>query len=273
MLVFFLKVGSAPFFVWKVEVFNNLSYFYLLFYNTIYFIFFSLFFFIFFFYFDMFFFSYEIIFLVITLNIFFLTLNLFNTLTLKSFLILSTLINFNFILFTFLLSENSFAVVGVFFLVVLNYVLCSFSLIFFLIYFFKTDINYLHDVRDYSTLGLGSLFLFLPMCSLAGVAPTLGFLAKFLILVNSSNSYSFFLSLLFYFFIVVSTVFYFNTFKSFFNTDVVSLNKRSNFASNSKPTSTLFFFFIFSFCFISVISFIYLNFVFSYFAADFFFIN
>ena len=250
LVVFFLKVGAAPFFVWKIEVFNTLSYFYIFFYNVGYFVFFTLFFYTFFNYLNLFDNCYYILCLIVALNTIFLSANVFNTVTLKMFLILSTLINFNFVLFSVLVSGASYSTWFIFFLVILNYVLSSFVLFFFLIFFFKSDVLFLTDLRNYSSKGYGTLLFIAPLISFSGVAPTLGFLAKFLLLVNSNNSYSFWLSILLYVFIAISTVFYFNVFKTFFSVAPASLKKKNDYYFKGSSHSPFFFFFIVLSCLI-----------------------
>ena len=184
-------------------------------------------------------------FFVIATNLIFLTLNVFTVYTLKNFFILSTLINFNFLLFTLSVDSLGTNSSSIFFIIVLNYLLCTIVFFFSIITVFSKDVKTLTDLRDYSSGSYANLLILLPVCSFAGVAPTLGFLGKFLLLVNSSNTYSFFLSLLFYFFIVVSTVFYFNAFKSFFNTRSVSIRKKLDFMSSKVESGPTIFFFIF----------------------------
>jgi NADH:ubiquinone oxidoreductase subunit 2 (subunit N) len=215
LIVLVLKLASAPLHFWKFEVFNNTGYFQIFYYSVFYifFFFFIFFFFIYNFNFNFFLKAAPAVQFVIVINILFIVLNTNTVFDIKHFIILSTLINSSFFLLSiFLYKELS---VFYFFLFFFNYLITSFSILIYL-YFYSKDFKNISNLKKKNNIYVSNFFFFIPVLSLSGVAPTVGFLSKFLFVINVWSLNYLFIVLLIVFSIVFSTIFYFQVFKNYF---------------------------------------------------------
>ena len=215
LVVLILKLASAPLHFWKFEVFNNTGYFQIFYYSVFYifFFFFIFFFFVYNFNFNFFLKAAPVVQLVVVVNMLFIILNTNTVFDIKHFIILSTLINSSFFLLSiFLYKEIS---IFYFFLFFFNYLITSFSILIYL-YFYSKDFKNISNLKKKNNVYTSNFFFFIPILSLSGVAPTFGFLSKFLFIVNVWSLNYFFIILLIVLSIVFSTIFYFQVFKNFF---------------------------------------------------------
>ena len=217
-----VSTGSATSNVGVNIKFNSISYvsnsflnffFFMFIFGVLFFFFFFFFFFIYNFNFNFFLKAAPAVQFVIVINILFIVLNTNTVFDIKHFIILSTLINSSFFLLSiFLYKELS---VFYFFLFFFNYLITSFSILIYL-YFYSKDFKNISNLKKKNNIYVSNFFFFIPVLSLSGVAPTVGFLSKFLFVINVWSLNYLFIALLIVFSIVFSTIFYFQVFKNYF---------------------------------------------------------
>ena len=212
-IFFFLKLGVAPFHLWKVELFESVRLPYLIFFSTLYVI---LFFFIFEFFFLQLDFMSSLIsvvffYLIIFFNLVFILLNINSILTLRQFFVLSSLINMNLAFLTLTLLDK---VEHPFFL----YFIFSYTLLIFILYtyfiYFSGSFRFISSMSFSKNYYFYLFFFFFSILSLSGAAPGLTFFYKLDFLLISLNLSQFFLIILYIFMIILSIAFYFQFFKT-----------------------------------------------------------
>ena len=192
-----------------------MGYFQIFFYSVFYifFFFFILIFFVYSFNFNFFFKAPTILQIILLFNFFFIIFNVNTVFDIRHFIILSTLINSSFFLLSIFLAKG--VSYSYFFLFFINYVLTSVGVLTYL-YYHGEDFKSISSIKKTDNPYTFNFFFFIPMLSLSGVAPTIGFLFKFLFLINVWSLNFFFLNIFIVLSIIFSTVFYFQTFKNFF---------------------------------------------------------
>ena len=215
LFVLFVKLAGAPFHFWKFEVFNNLGYFQIFYYSVFYifFFFYILIFFVYSFNFNFFLKAPAIMQTILLFNFFFIIFNVNTVFDVRHFIILSTLLNSSFFLLSIFLAKGlSYFYFFIFFF---NYVLTSVGVLGYLYYYGK-DFKSISCIRKTDNPATFKFLFFIPMMSLSGIAPTLGFLIKFFFLINVWSLNFIFLNIFIVLSIIFSTVFYFQVFKNFF---------------------------------------------------------
>ena len=227
-LFLLLKLGVAPFHFWKLEIFESFNLTHFSFFSTVYF-FISL-------------LTFQVILLqiplfgsksvfyllcsVILYNLVFCTASINSVLNLRQFLVLSALLNLNLVLLSTVLSQEGSQ--PFFFLFTVSYVFLAFIFYF----FFNVTAS---NAKFFSTLdlpqnGITKYLLFtLPLISLAGVAPSLGFFIKLSFLLANLHNETLLIIFFYILTIVVSVVFYFQLFKTNSTKALIQPEKNSTF--------------------------------------------
>lgn len=212
-----LKLAGAPLHLWKLEVFSATTYSYMFFYSSVYFFYFL--------------FLLRALHtrleplsagaplgaaaLIILFTLGFVALNVGAVVDTRHFIIVSTLLNSAVLLITIFLTGG--ARQDFFFIIFLNYLLSSLSIFLFLATAPGANrfVSSLRVPRNTVTAAAGVL---IPVLALAGAAPSLGFLAKFMLVFScwSADYLAVFSSLSAA--ILFTVVFYFQIFKNLFST-------------------------------------------------------
>lgn len=196
-----------------MELFSSAKYVYLFFFSTLY---------LFIFLFivvglfkNFFFFFYNSTFVnfIVFFNFLFLMFNFSTILDLRHFLVVSTLLNSS----VFILSISLTASLGLhtFFFLYFNYAVSS-TLVFIFIILSQGDASFVSSLRRKDNNTLNFVYFLIPLLSMSGVAPSVGFFSKFYFLVGVWSCDSLLLFSMLSFLIVFSVVFYFQVFKNFF---------------------------------------------------------
>lgn len=214
-IVLALKIGGAPLHLWKLEAFSSLGFGYLLYYSVVYlFFFFSILYSLFIklnFYFAPEFLTLGC--LVLLSNLVFVALNTYAVVEVRHFVVLSTLLNSTFFLLSiFLVFETG---VNFYVLFFANYVVTS-LLLFVFFTFGSTPVKFTSRLRASGNTSVNNFLLILPLVSLSGAAPMVGFLIKLMLLVSCAGKQYSLLFTLIIFSIILTLTFYFQIFKNFF---------------------------------------------------------
>ena len=194
--VFLFKLGIAPFHLWVVEVYVNISYstfFFLSIFSKYLFFILFLKLFLFFFSFFLFYFYYLILF-VSLLSIFIGTVGLFIYIDIKKIIAYGSIIHSGFLMLCFV--NFSYYSIYAFFFYLIVYLVLMFNFFLYFFFFKVFDINFstLNDLIYFKNISIFfSLNFFCIFLSMAGLPPFIGFFIKYFILVsfydNSFNSF------------------------------------------------------------------------------------
>lgn len=152
---------------------------------------------------------------MLLLNLLFIIANTYAVVEVRHFVVLSTLLNSTFFIFSILLIfETGVNFYALFFL---NYLLTS---LLFFIFFLNSGatLKFVSRVRGLSNRYVNFFFFLAPIAALSGAAPLFGFSIKLLLLVSCvGNQYSAIFTLVILS-IIFTLTFYFQVFKNFFFT-------------------------------------------------------
>lgn len=220
LLIFFFfllmfKLGGAPFFIWKVELFDSLSMLHVLFYSIVYLFYLFFFFFTIFTKFSVYFYFTKNSFLypILLFNLVFLVSATNGVSTVRQFVVISTLINSIFFFLSIVSTPD--ANLNFFFIFFFNYAVTSFNIFFFLTVF-KPGTVHIFEVQKLRNNWVNFFYFGAPLISMAGVAPTLGFIFKFIFIVSQGSHNNLPVLVMLSFLIIYTSVFYFQFFKNFF---------------------------------------------------------
>jgi hypothetical protein len=183
LFILALKLAAAPIHLWKLEVFSASSYSYIFFYSSVY---------LFFFVFIMRAVAVKLdvsanstgaraLSVLIAVTLIFVAANVGAVLDTRHFIVVSTLLNSSILLIAIFLAAASRQ--DFFFIIFLNYLFSSVSIFIFLT-MASGAVRFVSGLRTPVNANAAAVCLVVPLLALAGAAPSLGFLAKFMLVFN-----------------------------------------------------------------------------------------
>lgn len=179
-----LKLGGAPLHLWKLEIFAATRYDYFFYFSTIYL------------YLFMFLLRLvrvrlglideadvaSVLGLIVISTLAFVIANVGAVVDVRHFIVVSTLLNSSLLLIAVFLATGSRQ--DLFFLLFGNYLLAS-TLLFYYFIYYASNVKFVLSLRAVGNQNVNFIFFLSPILALAGVAPSLGFFIKFMLVFNS----------------------------------------------------------------------------------------